>query len=72
VRWYSLGFASVQPSEFLKPAFVVVGRLADGREPGDHGPPGKSWSFAIAGHRRGFLALQPDFGQACLCCSPGA
>ena len=26
VRWYSLGFASVQPSEFLKPGFVVVRR----------------------------------------------
>ena len=24
VRWYSMGFASVQPSEFLKPGFVVV------------------------------------------------
>ena len=24
VRWYALGFASVQPSEFLKPGFVVV------------------------------------------------
>jgi cell division protein FtsW len=24
VRWFSLGFASVQPSEFLKPAFVIV------------------------------------------------
>ena len=24
VRWYSLGFASVQPSEFLKPGFVIV------------------------------------------------
>jgi hypothetical protein len=23
VRWYSLGFASVQPSEFLKPVFVI-------------------------------------------------
>jgi cell division protein FtsW len=23
VRWYSLGFASVQPSEFLKPVYVV-------------------------------------------------
>ena len=22
-RWYSLGFASIQPSEFIKPAFVV-------------------------------------------------
>ena len=24
MRWYSLGFASVQPSEFLKPGFIVV------------------------------------------------
>ena len=24
VRWYSMGFASFQPSEFLKPGFVVV------------------------------------------------
>jgi cell division protein FtsW len=24
VRWFSLGFASVQPSEFLKPGFVVL------------------------------------------------
>ena len=24
VRWYSLGFASIQPSEFLKPGFIVV------------------------------------------------
>ena len=24
MRWYSLGFASLQPSEFLKPGFIVV------------------------------------------------
>ena len=24
VRWYSLGFVSVQPSEFLKPGFVII------------------------------------------------
>ncbi len=29
VRWFSLGFASVQPSEFLKPGFVVFG-MVDG------------------------------------------
>ena len=34
VRWYSLGFASLQPSEFLKPGFVVVAAwlLAAGQE----------------------------------------
>jgi len=66
VRWYSLGFASVQPSEFLKPGFVVVAAwmLAAGQSVG--GPPGKSYSFALTVIICTFLALQPDFGQACL------
>jgi len=66
VRWYSLGFASVQPSEFLKPGFVVVAAwfMAAGLEPG--GPPGRTWSFALALVIVAFLALQPDFGQASL------
>ena len=40
VRWYSLGFASVQPSEFLKPVFIVVAAwlMAASYEIG--GPPG--------------------------------
>ena len=65
-RWYSLGFASVQPSEFLKPGFVIVAAwaLAASREVA--GPPGKSISFGIALVIVGFLALQPDFGQASL------
>ncbi len=66
VRWYSLGFASVQPSEFLKPGFVVVAAwfMAASHEVG--GPPGKSWSFAMALVIVAFLAMQPDFGQAAL------
>ncbi|MEM8577860.1 MAG: putative peptidoglycan glycosyltransferase FtsW [Pseudomonadota bacterium] len=66
VRWYSLGFASVQPSEFLKPGFVVVAAwlLAAGAQPG--GPPGKMWSFSLCIALVLMLALQPDFGQACL------
>lgn len=66
VRWYSLGFASLQPSEFLKPGFVVVAAwfLAAGQEVG--GPPGKTYSFALAVIIVAFLALQPDFGQAAL------
>ncbi|MFX0541481.1 peptidoglycan glycosyltransferase FtsW [Roseovarius sp. S4756] len=66
VRWYSLGFASVQPSEFLKPGFVVVAAwmMAASREIG--GPPGLSWSFILAIIIVAFLALQPDFGQASL------
>ncbi|KNG95151.1 putative lipid II flippase FtsW [Pseudaestuariivita atlantica] len=66
VRWYSLGFASVQPSEFLKPGFVVAAAwlLAAGQEIG--GPPGRLWSFALTVTIVLMLALQPDFGQACL------
>ncbi|QQA41847.1 putative lipid II flippase FtsW [Pelagovum pacificum] len=66
VRWYSFGFASVQPSEFLKPGFVVVAAwfMAASQELG--GPPGKSYSFVLAIIIVAFLAMQPDFGQACL------
>ncbi len=66
VRWYSLGFASVQPSEFLKPVYIVFAAwlLAAGQQIG--GPPGKTYSFAITAIICVLLALQPDFGQACL------
>lgn len=65
-RWYSLGFASVQPSEFLKPGFVVMTAwlMAASQEVG--GPPGKTYSFVLTIIIVSFLALQPDFGQACL------
>ena len=66
VRWYSLGVASLQPSEFLKPAFIVVTAwmMAASQEIG--GPPGRLWSFGLLVTILGFLALQPDFGQAAL------
>ncbi|KAA8609782.1 cell division protein FtsW [Salipiger aestuarii] len=66
VRWYSLGFASVQPSEFLKPLFVIVAAwmMAANQEVG--GPPGKLWSFGLTITIVLALALQPDFGQASL------
>jgi len=66
VRWYSLGFASVQPSEFLKPGFVVVTAWMLAASQEINGPPGKTWSFALCVTIVLMLALQPDFGQACL------
>lgn len=66
VRWYSLGFASVQPSEFLKPGFVVVAAWMMAASQDINGPPGLSWSFVLAVIIVTFLALQPDFGQAAL------
>ena len=66
VRWYSLGFASFQPSEFLKPGFVVVAAwfMAASFEIG--GPPGRLYSFFLLVVIVLILALQPDFGQAAL------
>ena len=66
VRWYSLGFASVQPSEFLKPGFVVVAAWMLAASQDLNGPPGRAWSFALCISIVLMLALQPDFGQACL------
>jgi cell division protein FtsW len=65
-RWYSLGFASLQPSEFLKPAFVILTAWLMAASQEIHGPPGKIISFAIAVTVAVFLVLQPDFGQASL------
>ncbi|MEM6638199.1 MAG: putative lipid II flippase FtsW [Pseudomonadota bacterium] len=66
VRWYSLGFASLQPSEFLKPCFVIVAAWAMAASHEINAPPGKTISFAMALIIVAFLAAQPDFGQACL------
>lgn len=66
VRWFSLGFGSVQPSEFLKPGFVVLAAWLMAAAQEVNGPPGRLYSFVIALVVVVFLALQPDFGQACL------
>jgi len=66
VRWYSLGFASLQPSEFLKPGFVVVTAWLMAASQDINGPPGKAWSFALCISIVLMLVLQPDFGQASL------
>jgi len=66
VRWFSFGFASVQPSEFLKPGFVVVVAWLIAASQDLAGPPGKAISFALTLVVVGFLAMQPDFGQAAL------
>jgi cell division protein FtsW len=65
-RWYSLGFASFQPSEFLKPCFVVICAWLMAAAQEIHGPPGRLYSFILAITVVLLLAFQPDFGQACL------
>lgn len=72
IRWYSLRVISVQPAEFLKPAFVIFAAwlMAASTEIG--GPPGKMMSFVTAVVLAATLALQPDFGQAGLIISTWA
>ena len=66
VRWYSLGFASVQPSEFLKPCFIIFTAWLMAASFDVGGPPGKRMSFVVCVFVVALLALQPDFGQASL------
>ncbi len=66
VRWFSFGFASVQPSEFLKPGFVVFCAWMMAASQDINGPPGKRVSALLAVLVVGLLAMQPDFGQAAL------
>jgi len=65
-RWFSLGFSSVQPSEFMKPFFVIFSAwmMASAYKVG--GPPGKRISFVVMIGVVFMLAMQPDFGQAVL------
>jgi len=66
VRWYSLGFFSLQPSEFLKPGFVVTSAWLMGGSFERFGPPGRTLSGIAAIAIATMLAMQPDFGQAML------
>jgi len=66
IRWYSMGFGSLQPSEFTKPCFVLFcGWLMSAAHQLD-APPGRLISFLFAVTVTAILALQPDFGQASL------
>ncbi|MEM6609888.1 MAG: putative peptidoglycan glycosyltransferase FtsW [Pseudomonadota bacterium] len=66
MRWFSLGFASLQPSEFLKPVFVIVVAWLMAANLELAGPPGKFISFILTLFIVALLAIQPDFGQSAL------
>jgi len=65
-RWYSLGFTSIQPSEFLKPGFIIFSAWLMSASSEIFGPPGKRISLVVALLLVGLLVAQPDFGQATL------
>jgi len=65
-RWISLAGFTLQPSEFIKPAFAVVSAwmLASGRM--TSGFPGRTIAVALYGLTIGLLLLQPDMGMVVL------
>ena len=65
-RWIDVGLLSLQPSEFIKPAFAVFGGwlMAQGKE--DPNFPGMRYSIVAFGLVVGLLLMQPDLGMTFL------
>lgn len=62
-RWIGFGFAQFQPSEFLKPFFVIAIAWLLSLKAQDESLPVLPLSFALTGVVAGLLMMQPDFGQ---------
>lgn len=62
-RWLPLFGFSLQPSEFVKPAFIVVAAWLIARQKEVPHFKGKSWATALYGGVVVLLMLQPDFGM---------
>lgn len=65
-RWLSLAGMSIQPSEFLKPALIVVASWMFSEQNRSPGVPGNAIAIMLWGLSIGVLILQPDYGQAAL------
>lgn len=65
-RWLQLGPIGFQPSEFVKPAFIVVTAWALTANRGTMGLAGFALACALYGLTASVLILQPDFGQTML------
>ncbi len=63
-RWISWGGLSLQPSEFLKPCFVVVSAWVFAADKTEEGMPGSKISILLWLAVMALLLLQPDVGQA--------
>jgi len=65
-RWVSLAGISVQPSEFLKPAFVVICALLFAEHKRQPEIPGNLFAMILLGLVLALLIAQPDLGQTML------
>lgn len=65
-RWLHVAGFSIQPSEFLKPAFIVVSAWMLAEEFRNPGFPGRLISVGLFLALAAGLVMQPDFGQTLL------
>lgn len=65
-RWLELGPLSLQPSEFLKPALIILiaWMFSEGQK--GKGVPGVTIAFCLYGLAIALLLIQPDVGQSIL------
>ncbi|VVT04506.1 Cell division protein FtsW [Sphingomonas sp. EC-HK361] len=62
-RWIGFGFAQFQPSEFLKPFFIVTTAWLLSLRAQDENLPVTTITFGLTGLVACLMMLQPDFGQ---------
>ena len=67
-RWIGVGFAQFQPSEFLKPCFVVTVAWLLSFKARDDDLPVTVITAGLTGVVAVLLMLQPDFGQTVIFC----
>ena len=65
-RWISIGSFSVQPSEFMKPAFVIVCAWLFAEHARQPEIPGNLFAIILFGIVAALLIAQPDLGQTIL------
>ena len=65
-RWINIGPISLQPSEFAKPAFVLLASFFLAEHVRKPDMPGHFIAYGLAAAFVGLLVLEPDFGQAAL------
>ncbi|MCF3642137.1 putative lipid II flippase FtsW [Rhizobium sp. TRM95111] len=65
-RWISIGSFSIQPSEFMKPAFVVICAWLFAEHARQPDIPGNLFAIILFGIVAALLVAQPDLGQTIL------
>ncbi|GMB80660.1 putative lipid II flippase FtsW [Shinella zoogloeoides] len=68
-RWISIGSLSIQPSEFMKPAFVVICAWLFAEHARQPEIPGNLFAIILFGIVAALLVAQPDLGQTILTAS---